>query len=119
MARLAYATETTPVRSDRGAEYDAFSRCTRHLLNARRDRNRNFNALAKALHENLRLWTVVATSVADNDNVLPPALRAQLFYLAEFTKAHSRKVLKKEAGLEPLIEINTAVMRGLRGGVGT
>ena len=49
---------------------------------------------------------------------LPPALRAQLFYLYEFTDQHSRKVLAGNASIEVLVDINTAVMRGLRGETG-
>jgi flagellar protein FlaF len=41
-------------------------------------------------------------------------LRARIFYLAEFTRAHTRKVLRRTAGPDALVEINLAVMRGLR-----
>ena len=57
----------------------------------------------------------MATQVADAKNALPQGLRAQIFYLAEFTLQHSRKALSGGASVRPLIEINTAVMRGLRG----
>ncbi len=46
---------------------------------------------------------------------LPAALRARLFYLYEFTARHSRAVLDGKASVEVLVDINTAVMRGLRG----
>jgi flagellar protein FlaF len=45
---------------------------------------------------------------------LPSQLRAQLFWLAEFTETHSRKVLAGQATVAPLLEVNTAVLRGLR-----
>ncbi len=77
--------------------------------------NANFRALAEALHENRTLWTHLAAEVADDDNELSQDLRARLFYLAEFTAHHSRKVLRGEADVAPLIEVNTAVMRGLSG----
>lgn len=73
-----------------------------------------FADLAAAIHENRRLWTLLATSVADSDNELPQTLRAQIFYLAEFTMLHSQKVLDGKATADVLIEINTSVMRGLR-----
>ena len=56
----------------------------------------------------------MAVDVANKDNELPEALRAQIFYLAEFTQLHSRKVLRREATVAPLVEINSSVMRGLR-----
>lgn len=73
-----------------------------------------FADFAAALHENCRLWILLATSVADPDNELPQALRAQIFYLAEFTMQHSQKVLEGKATADVLIEINTSMMRGLR-----
>ncbi len=68
----------------------------------------------QALHENRRLWSVLATDVADADNALPNTLRARIFYLAEFTEQHSSQILGNKATVEPLLEINMAVLRGLR-----
>ena len=53
--------------------------------------------------------------VAEEGNGLPAKLRAQLFYLYEFTTQHSRAVRDRKASVDVLIDINTAVMRGLRG----
>lgn len=55
----------------------------------------------------------MAVQVADDENALTDDLRARIFYLAEFTAFHSTKVLKGEADIAPLLEINTAMMRGL------
>jgi flagellar protein FlaF len=55
----------------------------------------------------------MAADVADSLNSLAPQLRAQIFYLAEFTELHSKKVLRGEATAEVLIEINTSILRGL------
>ena len=38
----------------------------------------------------------------------------RIFYLAEFTEQHSSQVLGDNATVEPLLEINMAVLRGLR-----
>ena len=78
-------------------------------------RKEDFPLLATAVHENLQLWCALAVDVADKGNGLPAALRAQLFYLYEFTAGHSRAVLANRASVEVLVDINTAVMRGLRG----
>lgn len=75
----------------------------------------NFPALAAAITDNRRMWTTLAASVADQDNDLPADLRAQIFYLAEFTGHHSQNVLRKQATAQALVDINTAVMRGLNG----
>lgn len=118
MARSAYARPEAAVRSLRSIEYEIFARVTKDLARAWSNRQADFPALARALDDNNRLWTTLATDVADTDNGLPAALRAQLFYLYEFTAEHSRKVLADAAGAGVLVDINTAVMRGLRGDTG-
>lgn len=114
LAQTAYGAAATPVRTDRGTEYAVFERITARLVRADRAESPMADRAA-ALHENRQLWTLLAGDVADEGNALPAALRAQIFYLHEFTEAHSRKVLKDGAAIAPLIEINRAVMRGLRG----
>jgi len=68
------------------------------------------------MHENRQMWLILATDVAHEDNGLTKELRAQIFYLAEFTELHTAKVLRGQASAEPLIEINTAILRGLNAG---
>ncbi len=109
----AYSDTAAPVRTGRGLEYDVLARITRRISEA--DRRGHFPDLVAALHDNSRLWTVFATQVADRDNGLPRDLRARIFYLARFTHHHTPKVLSGAASVAPLVEINTAVMRGLRG----
>lgn len=112
MAKMAYQSSSrAPLRTPRGTEYEALAKVTHQLKDALTS---PFSQLAAALHENRRLWTVLAADVADSKNGLPDTLRAQVFYLAEFTFEHSRKVLSKGEDPSVLIEINTAVMRGLR-----
>ncbi|SDN79860.1 flagellar protein FlaF [Lutimaribacter pacificus] len=113
-AQRAYQSTQTPIRTPRSTEYEAFARITHRLASTARQGKAGFAALADALHENRRLWTVLAAAVADDENALPHDLRARLFYLAEFTDTHSRKVLRGQATVAPLIEVNTAVMRGLK-----
>lgn len=114
MARTAYSPVNTAIRSPQSIEHEAIARITRDLKAAMEKGREGFNALVHALHENRRLWTVLAASVSDPDNALPNDLRARIFYLSEFTVAHSRRVLKQEADASVLIEINSAIMRGLR-----
>ncbi len=112
LAKTAYNTSSrAPLRTSRGTEYDAFAKVTHQLGRAQ---TASFADLAAALHENRRLWTLLAADVAEVGNGLPDDLRARIFYLAEFTADHSRKVLSGEEEVSILIEINTAVMRGLR-----
>lgn len=119
IARTAYTRPEAPARSPRTLEYDLLARATQRLGLAWRQRRQDFPGLASALSENQQLWSALATDVAGPGNGLPAALRARLFYLYEFTAQHSRQVLDGKAGVEVLIDINTAVMRGLRGEAGT
>ena len=112
LAKTAYnSSSRAPLRTSRGTEYEAFAKVTHQLGRAQTS---NFADLAAALHENRRLWTLLAADVAGEGNGLPDDLRARVFYLAEFTADHSRKVLSDGADAAVLVEINTAVMRGLR-----
>lgn len=116
MAKTAYSDAQTPIKTERSTEYQVFALITHRLSNANKTGIEGFKDLAIAIHENRKLWTILASDVAEPDNGLPKELRAQIFYLAEFTENHSRKVLARLADPEPLIEVNTAVMRGLRSG---
>lgn len=115
-AQSAYGDVRGSIKSNSQIEYQAFAQITKNLKAAAPglEDAEQFPRLAAAMHENLRLWTIIASDVAGEGNELPETLRAQLFYLAEFTRAHTQKVLKREAEVADLIEINTAVMRGLR-----
>ncbi len=114
MAKTAYSSPGQPIRTLRGTEYDLFARITHRLRTAIALDKSGFPTLARALHENRRLWTALAADVADHDNALPPSLRARIFYLSQFTQLHTSRVLAGEANADVLVDINTAVMRGLR-----
>ena len=114
-AQAGYAQATRSSGTPRSIEYQVFARVTRALAGdfqgptAAADR-------AKAALENLKLWTIIATDVAGQANALPAELRSKLFYLSEFTRRHTAKLLQGEAQADVLVEINRAVMRGLRPG---
>jgi flagellar protein FlaF len=111
-ARRAYAQSAGPVGTPRGVEYEAFARITRQLKST--GSTGSIRHLAPALHQNRRLWTLLAMDVADPKNALPPELRARIFYLSEFTQQHSSEVLRGRGTVDALVEINLSVMRGLR-----
>ena len=110
----AYGAASRALGTPRSLEYQVFSRVTGQLKRAL-DEDRPFAELAAALHDNHRLWTALTADLAHHDNALPPALKRQLVELARFSLAHGAKVLRREAEAGVLVEINTAVMRGLRG----
>lgn len=118
LAQAAYGQADAPIRSERGTEYAAFERITARLKQAEANPGA-FKARAQAVFENRQLWTILAKDVMDPTNALPAALRAQIVYLYEFTQVQSRAALSQKASLMPMVEVNTAVMRGLRGEKGT
>lgn len=115
-AQRAYSATSATTRTPRGLEYDTISRITNRLKVAAQKGKPGFADLAQAIHENRKLWILIATMVADENNALPQELRARLFYLAEFTNLHSEQVLEGKARVRPLLEVNTAILRGLKGG---
>lgn len=114
-SNLAYAQPMTAVKTPRSAEYDVIAGVTRRLSAASARRKTDYPTFASALSDNELLWSTLAADVATEGNGLPPALRARLFYLYRFTTEHSRKIRAGTASPEVLVEINTAVLRGLRG----
>lgn len=109
-AEKAYAPTFSAIRTDRSVEAQLVTSITAKIKSAT-----SFPMLAEAIHQNRQLWMTLATSVADKDNSLEPDLRASIFYLAEFTEHHSKKVLQGAASPQALIEINMAVINGLNG----
>lgn len=116
MAQRAYSQSAAPTKTHRRAEYETIARATHELKAAAENSRADFPRLADALHRNNRLWTILATDVADQANQLPKELKARIFFLSEFSKRHSAQVLAGKANVAPLLEINTAILRGLRNG---
>lgn len=112
LAQSAYAQSKKSVGSPRAIEYQVFARVTRNLKLAAEQNS--FPRLAEALHANVELWTIIGADVAHDGNTLPRDLRVNLFKLCEFTRRHSAKVLRGEEKVDALIDVNVAVMKGLR-----
>jgi flagellar protein FlaF len=70
-------------------------------------------ALAEAIHRNRSLWTTIALDLIEDDNRLPNSLKTSLLSLYKFVDSHSNKILKGEATVNVLIDINISIMKGL------
>ena len=112
---IAYARPAAPIRTARAAEYEVIARITQQLVAANARRDQDFASFLEAVFRNEKLWSTLAADVAEPGNGLPAALRARLFYLYRFTADHSRKIRQNAADAEVLIDINKAVLKGLRG----
>ncbi|MEL6366281.1 MAG: flagellar biosynthesis regulator FlaF [Pseudomonadota bacterium] len=115
LAGNGYAQTARSTGAPRQVEYKVFSQVTRRLSAAISGADTPFAELAEAMHENLKLWLVIASDLRDGSNELPVALKSGLLNLAEFTRVHTARVLEGDGDAAVFIEINTAVMRGLRG----
>lgn len=112
MAKTAYSSQQPALRTPSGIEADLFTSITARLSRAAA-KETGFATLVAALNDNRRFWTALAADVAEEGNALPTPLRAQIFYLSEFTVQHTSKVLAGKDSVEALIDVNTAVLRGL------
>ena len=113
-AAQGYSRTATQTGAPRSIELQAFQRATAMLSRAAA-KDAPFTAKAEAIYLNTRLWLALATDVLSPQNGLPEELRAQIFNLAEFSRKQGMLALSGEAELEPLISVNTTIMRGLRG----
>jgi len=109
-----YGAASRALGTPRSIEHDVISQITARIRRTSGDRLR-FGELAVALHDNRRLWAILATDLASPDNRLPVKLRASLLGLAAFVDRHSLRVLAREAEADILVDINVSIMRGLRG----
>jgi flagellar protein FlaF len=93
-------------------EFEVIARISHRMKSA--IQKNDYPALVEALYENNKLWMAFAIDVANPENQLPDELRARIVYLADFTRQHTQKVMRKTDTALPLLEINAAIMRGLK-----
>jgi flagellar protein FlaF len=116
-ARSGYRAAATPIRTERDTEYQVFAQVTHRLKALDETDKSKFPQIAQAVFDNQRLWGILAEDLMEDGNALPIELRAQIISLAEFVRRHSLAVLGGRASVAALIDINTAIMKGLRGDV--
>ena len=114
-AKEGYGRNAVPIKSHRSAEYEAIARISHRLRTAALNKEKNYPEFVEALSENGRLWTTLAVDLVQPENALPKELRSRLFWLAEFTSHETMRILRNQGDVAILIEINAAVLQGLRG----
>ncbi|MGE3301536.1 MAG: flagellar biosynthesis regulator FlaF [Hyphomonadaceae bacterium] len=115
MSIQAYQRASAQGETPREAEYRLFALITSGLIRASESR-KNISGLAEALHQNRRLWSLLAQDCADPENTLPKPLRAQIISLSLWVSRHTSAVMRDGSDIEPLIEVNRSVMQGLAPG---
>jgi flagellar protein FlaF len=102
------AQQTT--ENPRDVEYRLFARVTNALMTNQDPKTTGF---IQAIDWNRRLWLTLQSDLADEGNKLPKELRAQLISLSIWVDKHSRKAMRGEETIQPLIDVNRAIMEGL------
>lgn len=111
----AYGSALSPAKDPRAAESAVLARITARMIAANADGAGAgaFAQLVAALNDNRRFWTAAAADLAGDGNGLPPELRAGLISLAGFVIRHTSGVMARTAAIEPLVEVNRAIIHGL------
>ena len=112
MSLQAYQKAQRQADSPRDTEYRLFGQVTHALIEADKGRG-DFKKLIDALDWNRRLWSTLAVDCSSSANQLPPTLRAQIISLSLWVSRFSSEVAKSRGSLEPLIDVNRAIMQGL------
>jgi len=93
----------------RDIELTAFGLVNRLLAEDQDDRRR-----LKALGKNHELWSLLVKDLARSGNALPAGLKQQLVALGVWSMQYSVKAMCERLPVEPLIEVNSNVVAGLR-----
>jgi len=115
MSIQAYQRAATRSENPRETEYRVFATVTANLVKAKELGAADIGALAGAVHDNRRLWSLFAADCAQPQNALPEATRAQIISLALFVDRQCSAVLREGGDIDPLIDINRMMMEGLAG----
>ena len=112
-----YRAHSAQLQTDKQQEYETILDVTRKLKRAQNTTKMDFEKLAITIADNRQLWIAIASVASSDRNMLSSSLRAGLVYLNEFVAVQSSKVLQGKATIEPLIQVNVSVLKGLAGKV--
>lgn len=76
------------------------------------------DGLRTKIIRNQKIWQVLMHDLMESENLLDPALRANLISIALWVDRHSTAVLKGDKKIMPLITVNLSIIRGLSGDSG-
>ena len=116
MSLQAYQQAVQRAEGPRDTEYRLFAEVTRALIDAAGASD--LKTRVHALDWNRRLWTALATDCSSSDNRLPDQLRASIISLSMFVGRHTSETIRGGGSLDLLIEVNRAIMQGLKPGAG-
>ena len=109
-----YRAVQLQTQSARSIEAKLFAEITAALVRAQRAGKPGFQDLVAALHRNRTLWDALLADLAHEANALPAPLKGQLIPLGHFVRQFTARVLKGEDDVQILIDVNNAILDGLR-----
>jgi flagellar protein FlaF len=113
MSLQAYQKTATWAESPRQMEYRLFAQVTLALMEAAKSDPTDIASRVDVLDWNRRVWTALREDCSSPGNALPAPLRASIISLAIWVSRHTSAVIRRQEQIEPLIEINRAIMQGL------
>ncbi|MEM6747956.1 MAG: flagellar biosynthesis regulator FlaF [Pseudomonadota bacterium] len=115
-ANAAYKKTITETEEPRELERKVFLQINGELERAAKAKNFPLSGEAlDALSRNQKLWGELMFDCAYKDNPLPAQLKAGIISLAIFVDRHTPLVISGEKAIEPLLDINRSIIRGLAG----
>ncbi len=112
MSVQTYQAAQSATEAPRQTEYRLFAQVTRSLIEADKG---DYPAKARAVNWNRRMWLALQADCASEGNQLPDDVRAGIISLAIWVDKHSRKVLRHEGEVLPLVDVNRSILDGLSG----
>lgn len=114
-AQQGYGHVKRETASDKHIELQLFSKITGRLRTLKEKTDQALAPeMAEALLENAKLWNILFCDLVSGNNQLPMELKNNLISLAEFTQNHTHKILRNEATVDILVEINDSIILGLK-----
>jgi len=112
MSLKAYQQTQKKFANPRDTEYRLFAQVTSALISSK-DLLRTDQRLISAVTRNRELWSTLAIDCAHEGNQLTRELRAQIVSLSLWVSRYTSSVMRENAELEPLIDVNRTIMEGL------
>ena len=113
-AQKAYKNSQRELTSEKAIELRVFAQITSRMRAADISAPGGMAKLAEALTDNMKLWNILFTDLSLESNKMANDLKAQIMSLAKFTQSQTLDVLAGRAKHDVLIDINQAMIDGMR-----
>lgn len=112
MSLDAYQRARTLAENPRATEHRLISEISRAMLEAW-EKGLRGPALMPPLHRNREMWSTFAATCGAGGNSLSPEVRAGIISLSLWVDRHTSQVMAGRESIEPLVEVNRAMIEGL------